>query len=329
MRARPRGTGRRAASPSRSDDARCPGSRATRSATCSARWPAAYPDAIAYVEGDEHLTFAEWVDARRLARRRAHRARACRRATSSRSCCRRRSTSRSAYASASRLGAVATGINTAARPHRDHGHPRPRPAHGAVPRRRRRPRARRRAPPAGGDGARRAARARGTRHRARPATPAPQPDDPACIVWTSGTTGTPKGAWFDHRALRASAGMSGILSVPFDVRSMPVPFAHAGYMNKMWDQLAHVITCVLPPGAWTAEGDARRDGARARHGAAKACRRSGPRCSTSRSSPTPTCRRCGSRRPVRRRCRPSSPSGCAPGSGARSWCATRAPSRRR
>ena len=39
-----------------------------------------------------------------------------------------------------------------------------------------------------------------------------RPEDPACIVWTSGTTGTPKGAWFDHRALRASAEMSGILS---------------------------------------------------------------------------------------------------------------------
>ncbi len=79
------------------------------------------------------------------------------------------------------------------------------------------------------------------------------PDAPACIVWTSGTTGMPKGAWFDHRALRASAEMSGILSAPFDRRSMPIPFAHAGYMNKVWDQLAFVITCVLLPGAWSAE----------------------------------------------------------------------------
>ena len=63
----------------------------------------------------------------------------------------------------------------------------------------------------------------------------------------------PKGAWFDHRALQASAQMSGILSLPFDRRSMPIPFAHAGYMNKLWDQLAFVITCVLLPGAWSAE----------------------------------------------------------------------------
>ena len=73
-------------------------------------------------------------------------------------------------------------------------------------------------------------------------------------MWTSGTTGTPKGAWFDHRALHASAEMSGILSAPFDRRSMPLPFAHAGYMNKLWDQLDFVITCVLLPGVWTAQG---------------------------------------------------------------------------
>src|SRR5207237_3960544 len=79
------------------------------------------------------------------------------------------------------------------------------------------------------------------------------PEDPVCIVWTSGTTGTPKGAWFDHRALQASAQMSGILSAPFDRRSMPVPFAHAAYMNKVWDQLDFVITCVLLPGPWSAE----------------------------------------------------------------------------
>ena len=47
--------------------------------------------------------------------------------------------------------------------------------------------------------------------------------------------------------------MSGILSEPFDRRSMPIPFAHAGYMNKLWDQLAFVITCVLLPGVWSAE----------------------------------------------------------------------------
>ena len=161
-----------------------------------------------------------------------------------------------AYAAASRLGAVATGINTRlgrteitaildrCRPavlFHDGGHDADPVPVG-------------RAPSRASVMARRelrdlASRGRGARGRRRRRAP----EDPACIVWTSGTTGTPKGAWFDHRALRASAEMSGILSAPFDVRSMPVPFAHAGYMNKVWDQLAWVVTCVLAPGAWTAE----------------------------------------------------------------------------
>ena len=74
-----------------------------------------------------------------------------------------------------------------------------------------------------------------------------------CIVWTSGTTGLPKGAWFDHRALEASARLSDILSAYHDVRLMPVPFAHAGYMNKLWDQVEFVINCVLTATPWTAE----------------------------------------------------------------------------
>jgi acyl-CoA synthetase (AMP-forming)/AMP-acid ligase II len=161
-----------------------------------------------------------------------------------------------AYAAASRLGAVATGINTRLGPnetgailgrcrpaalfHEGAGDPRADPVPAGAWR-----------PPAvlRRDEMQRAAAA----GRARPAPAAVEPDDPACIVWTSGTTGMPKGAWFDHRALRASAEMSGILSAPFDRRSMPIPFAHAGYMNKLWDQLAFVITCVLLPGVWSAE----------------------------------------------------------------------------
>jgi len=79
------------------------------------------------------------------------------------------------------------------------------------------------------------------------------PGDPVCIVWTSGTTGLPKGAWFDHRALQASARLSDILSSYHDVRMMPVPFPHAGYMNKLWDQVEFAINCVLTPTPWTAE----------------------------------------------------------------------------
>src|SRR4051794_23903055 len=50
------------------------------------------------------------------------------------------------------------------------------------------------------------------------------PDDPVAIVWTSGTTGMPKGAVFDHRNLRAVSIGAGAMGQPFDVRLAPIPF---------------------------------------------------------------------------------------------------------
>ena len=210
----------------------------------------AFPDAIAYVEGETRLTYRGWLD----------------RADSLAAALADGGVGRGdvvalflpssidfavAYMAAVRLGAVATGINTRLGPyevtsilgtagpaaliHDADGDPvpagAPRPALVM-------PRAE--------------MQRSSTAGRSRPPVARSREDDPVCIVWTSGTTGTPKGAWFDHRALQASARMSGILSAPFDRRSMPIPFAHAGYMNKVWDQVDFVITCVLLPGAWSA-----------------------------------------------------------------------------
>ena len=38
--------------------------------------------------------------------------------------------------------------------------------------------------------------------------------DAAVIIWTSGTTGVPKGAWFDHRGLHAAVASAGAMSAP-------------------------------------------------------------------------------------------------------------------
>src|SRR5690606_7598901 len=59
------------------------------------------------------------------------------------------------------------------------------------------------------------------------------PEDPAVIIWSSGTTGEPKGAWFDHRGLAAAVRSGGVMSAPFDRRLVATPFAHAGYMAKV------------------------------------------------------------------------------------------------
>ena len=85
------------------------------------------------------------------------------------------------------------------------------------------------------------------RHR-----PSLEAHDPVAIVWTSGTTGQPKGAVFDHANLEAMARGAGVLSRPGDRRLSPLPFAHVGYMTRMWDELVHVITTVIVPSPWRA-----------------------------------------------------------------------------
>jgi acyl-CoA synthetase (AMP-forming)/AMP-acid ligase II len=77
--------------------------------------------------------------------------------------------------------------------------------------------------------------------------------DPLAIVWTGGTTGMPKGAWFDHACLRAMTEGAAPLSALGDRRLSPLPFAHVGAMTRVWDELHHRITTVIVPSPWTAE----------------------------------------------------------------------------
>jgi len=82
--------------------------------------------------------------------------------------------------------------------------------------------------------------------------PRRHPADPAVIVWTSGTTGTPKGAWFDHRNLEAAVHTAGVMTRAFDRKLPSTPFAHAGFMAKLWEQLAYGVCVVVATSPWTA-----------------------------------------------------------------------------
>ena len=71
------------------------------------------------------------------------------------------------------------------------------------------------------------------------------PEDIVAIMWTSGTTGLPKGACFDHANLRAISAAAGAMCAPGDRRLGALPFAHAGYMGRLWDQLEKGIALVI------------------------------------------------------------------------------------
>ncbi len=83
--------------------------------------------------------------------------------------------------------------------------------------------------------------------------PRVEASDPVCIIWTSGTTGAPKGAWFDHRNLAAAVASSGVMTMAGDRRLGGIPFAHAGYMAKLWEHFAMGVCLVLSPTPWSAE----------------------------------------------------------------------------
>lgn len=73
----------------------------------------------------------------------------------------------------------------------------------------------------------------------------------ACIVWTSGTTGEPKGAVYDHARLEAISRNIGDLTADADRRLISLPFAHVGYMTRVWDEIAHGTTLVMTGEPWS------------------------------------------------------------------------------
>jgi acyl-CoA synthetase (AMP-forming)/AMP-acid ligase II len=88
----------------------------------------------------------------------------------------------------------------------------------------------------------------------RPAREAtPDPGRPVAIVWTSGTTGDPKGAVFDHRNLTAVSAGAGPLRAAYDRRISPSPFSHVGYMVHLTEEIEYVMTTIVPPTPWKAD----------------------------------------------------------------------------
>ena len=75
--------------------------------------------------------------------------------------------------------------------------------------------------------------------------------DVACLVWTSGTTGVPKGAVYDHVRLAAISRNMGALTEPGDRRLSVLPFPHVGYMTRIWDEIANGTTLVLAGEPWS------------------------------------------------------------------------------
>jgi len=76
-----------------------------------------------------------------------------------------------------------------------------------------------------------------------PPAAAVAPDDPVAIVFTSGTTGRPKGAWYAHRSLLALAAIEarrhpGGLAAQATHLAAGLSFAHVGTMTRVGVQIA-------------------------------------------------------------------------------------------
>ena len=89
-------------------------------------------------------------------------------------------------------------------------------------------------------------------HSPLPCWPQIAPSTPVALVWTSGTTGRPKGAVFDHANLEAVSAGAGEMGATADRRISATPFPHVGYMSRQWEEIDKLITTVIPPTPWRA-----------------------------------------------------------------------------
>ncbi|MFN8104868.1 MAG: class I adenylate-forming enzyme family protein [Acidimicrobiia bacterium] len=78
------------------------------------------------------------------------------------------------------------------------------------------------------------------------------PEDLVAVVWTSGTTGAPKGACFTHAALAALAEADTVPSRHHDVYLAAIPQAHVGFTTKVHARATRAATQVVAPARWDA-----------------------------------------------------------------------------
>jgi len=83
--------------------------------------------------------------------------------------------------------------------------------------------------------------------------PAIASSDPACLIWTSGTTGTPKGAIYTHDAMATIARNVGDFAAAHDRLLHSLPFPHLGYLGWCYTFTLHRMTLVLAPQPWSVE----------------------------------------------------------------------------
>jgi len=85
-----------------------------------------------------------------------------------------------------------------------------------------------------------------------PAFPALDAADPVCIIWTSGTTGVPKGAVYTHESMAAITRNVVDMAALHDRVLFTLPFPHLGYMGWISTFTQRRVTLVLGPQPWSA-----------------------------------------------------------------------------
>ncbi len=97
-----------------------------------------------------------------------------------------------------------------------------------------------------------------------PAVRLPEPSDTVLVVYTSGTTGRPKGVCLSQAAMTANAAMTAVAQQfgPHEVCLTSTPLYHTSAAARVFTMLdgahTHIVLCRFDPAAWLAAVEAER-----------------------------------------------------------------------